>query len=152
MIRFERTRNLKLVASIMTHPKLWPWIADDFYPAPEHFWPLESEAIHYLVALDEDEPLGLVITHPINAILWEVHHALLPQAWGARARAIGEAFEAWLWANTSALKAVGFTPSCNKLALRYARKAGMQEVGRIEKCYQRQFELHDIVIFEKAKG
>ncbi len=151
MIRFERTHNLKLVASILTHEKLWPWISDDFYPAPENFWPNESEYIFYLIAFDGDEPLGLYIAHPINTLLWEVHHALLPKAWGARALEIGRAFEAWLWENTHALKAVGFTPACNKLALRYARKLGMREAGRVTKCYQRRFELFDIVIFEKPR-
>jgi hypothetical protein len=151
MITFKRTRDLDAVASILTHEKLWPWIADDFYPAPENFRPNDAECIWYLLAFDEeDTPLGLFITHPINQLLWEVDHALLPWAWG-RTRAIGAAFEAWLWENTPATKAIGFTPSCNKLALRYARKAGMCEVGRIARCYQRQFELHDIVIFEKEK-
>lgn len=151
MIRFERTRNLKLIASIMTHPDLWPWLSDDFYPAPENFLPIESEAIFHLMAFDGDEPLGLYITHPINTLLWEVHHALLPKAWGPRALEIGRAFEAWMWLNTDALKLVGFTPACNKLALRYAKQLGMQEVARVAKCYQRRFELHDIVILEKAK-
>jgi Protein of unknown function (DUF2824) len=151
MIRFERTKNLQLVASIMTHDALWPWISDDFYPAPEHFLPNADESIFYLIPFDGDEPLGVVITHPINTLLWEIHHALLPIAWGARARAIAEAFWLWLWENTHALKAVGFTPSSHRLAIRFAKQVGMQEVGRITKCYQRQFELHDIVIFEKPR-
>lgn len=150
-IRFERTRDYELIASIMTHPKLYGWLADDFYPAPENFWPNASESIYYLLAFDGEECLGLCITHPINQLLWEVHHALLPKSWGQRAQRIGEAFEQWLWEFTPAVKAIGFTPSCNRLALAYARRAGMREAGRIERAYQRRFELHDLVIFEKAR-
>lgn len=165
MIIFERTRDLDLVAAIMTHSLIYPWIADDFYPAPENFRPNDSEAVHYLLSFDEaqrKELLGVFITYPVNQLLWMVDHALLPHSWGSRERStarsgaraleIGRAFEEWLWTFTPATKAVGLTPSCNKLALRYARRAGMTEVGRISRCYQRQFELHDLVIFEKEKG
>jgi RimJ/RimL family protein N-acetyltransferase len=151
MIRFERTRDFELVALILTHPKLYPWIADDFFPAPENYWPNESESIWRLLVFDDDDCLGLITTHPINPLLWEVDHALLPKCWGSRAREVGRAFEAWLWENTPAEKAVGFTPSCNRLALAYAKRAGMTEAGRVSGCYRRHFETHDLVIFEKAR-
>ena len=151
MIRLERTKDYELVASIMAHPKLYPWIADDFYPSPENFLANDSDAIYYLVAWDDLELLGVCITHPINAILWEVHHALLPKSWGERAAEIARAFDAWLWEYTHAVKAVGFTPSCNRLALRFARRAGMTEVGRVTRAYQRFGQLYDLVIFEKAR-
>lgn len=151
MIELERTFDMNLVAKIMTHPRLWPHLADDFYPAPENFIPLGGHNIFYLLAKEAGRILGLCITHPINALLWEAHHALLPWAWGRKGHQIGLAFEVWLWQNTQAIKALGFTPSCNTLALRYALKHGMKEVGRVAKCYQRGFELFDIVIFEKAR-
>jgi hypothetical protein len=152
MISFRRTRDLEVVRSIMTHEQLWPWLSDDFAPAPENFQPNDAECLWYMLAFEGELPLGLFITHPINQLVWEVDHALLPWAWGAPAREAGAAFEAWLFSNTPAIKAVGFTPACNKLALRYARQAGMREVGRITRGYQRRFELFDIVIFEKEKG
>src|SRR5579884_3617144 len=144
MIRLEMTRDYARIAEIMTHPKLYPWIADDFYPAPENFWPLESDALVHLLAFDGDECLGLYITHPINTRLWEVHHCLLPNAWGRRSIEVGRAFETWLWENTQAAKVIGFTPSDNRLALRYAKKLGMKEAGKVTSALQRRFELHDI--------
>lgn len=151
MIELERTFDKNLIAEIMTHPRLYPHIADDFYPAPENFMPLAGDNVFYLLAKEAGCILGLCIAHPINTLLWEIHHAILPCAWGRKAQRIGEAFEAWLWENTQALKAVGFTPSCNTLAVRYAAKHGLKEVGRLTKCYQRGFELFDILIFEKAR-
>lgn len=136
----------------MTTPGVYEWLADDFYPTPENFWPQMSPAIFHLVAYDGAELVGVYITHPINAVCWEVHHAILPSAWGARARRIGEAYEAWLWENTGAQTAVGFTPTCNRLALRYARVLGMRECGRLPRAYQRRGELFDIVIFAKGRG
>jgi len=151
VIRFERTFDLALVASIITHPALYEFLSDDFYSSAEDFRPNDAPQIVRLLAYDEGELLGLVSTSPINAILWQVDHALLPCAWGRRAREVGKAFFAWLWENTAALKAVGFTPGGNALALRYARSLGMRECGRIARCYQKRFQLQDLVIFEKDR-
>lgn len=150
MIRFERTRNYEQVAEIMTHPRIYAWIADDFYPSPENFTPHQGENIWYLLAFDGEELLGLYITHPINAVLWEAHIALLPNAWGPRAIELAEAFLGFLWEYTAAEKLVGLIPSCNTLALRYTRRF-MREAGRLSRCYVRFGQLHDLIIFEKSR-
>lgn len=135
----------------MTHPKLYPWLADDFYPVAEDFEPMGGEAIVYLLAFDGHELLGLYITHSINTLLWEVHHALLPHCWGKRALEVGRAFEAFMWEFTPAQVLLGLTPACNRLALRYAKQLGMTESGRLQGAYQRGGERHDLVIFTKNR-
>jgi hypothetical protein len=151
-ILFERTENAALVREILTHPKIWPWIASDGYPPPEEFWPAaENPAVHYLLVRSAGEVFGLYITHPINAALWEVDHALLPTAWGAPSYWIGRAFEEWLWANTSAETALGLTPADNALALKYARRHGMTETGRIPKGIKRGGKSYDLVVFTKHR-
>lgn len=152
MIRFERTRDFELIASIMSRPELYRWIADDFYPAAENFWPLASDSILYLLAYEGAELLGLVITHPINAVLWEVHHAILPSAWGERAHRIAVEAEQWIWRHTLAAAIVGFTPECNRLALQFARRHGGREVGRIPRAYQRDGALFDLIVFSKSRS
>ena len=150
-ISFERTSDRDLIAQIMTHPQVYAGVADDYFPAPENFYPAENAAVYYLLARDGAELLGLVITHAVNAILWEVHHALLPEAWGAPAHAVARAFEEWLWTNTAAETAIGFTPADHALALRYARRHGMAEVGRIPRAIQRGGELRELVVFAKSR-
>lgn len=154
MIELQRTRDYQLVASIMRRREIYRSLADDFYPAPEQFLPIASEGLVHLLAFDGDrqgELLGVLVAHPINPVLWEVHHALLPSCWGARAHAVGIAFEAWLWENTLAQTAFGFTPECNRLALRYARRHGMRECGRIPRAWQKDGELFDIIILAKSR-
>jgi len=151
MITLERTFDYAQVAAIMRHRRLYRWLGDDFYPPAEWFWPMENEQICYLLAREGGALLGVCITHPINPLLWEVHHALLPEAWGPRALEIGRAFEAWLWAHTRAERAFGLTPTDNRLALAYARRLGMQEAGRLARCYQRDGQLHDLIIFSKSR-
>ena len=152
MIRLERTGDVELVASIMRHPRLYPHIADDFYPAPEVFRPLSGGAIVHLLAYDGAALLGVVITHPINAVLWEVHHALLPCAWGERAHRVALEAEEWIWRNTLAATICGFTPECNKLALKFARRHGGRAVGRIPNAIQRGGKLHDLIVFAKSRN
>jgi hypothetical protein len=152
LIRLERTRDYELVAKIMSHPRIYPWIADDFYPAPENFWPHTGENVFYLLAYEGGELLGLIMTHPINGVLWETHHAVLPHAWGARAAQMGAAFFEWLWHYTEAQTCLGITAADNRLALRFARNVlGMQESGRIRRGIRRGAKLHDLIIFTKER-
>ena len=151
MIRLERTVDYELVRLIMTHPRMYPFLADDFCPAPEDFHPNESPAVVYLLVFDGADPLGCFVTHPINALLWEVHACLLPHAWGRRAREAGKAYLAWLWEFTGARKVVGFIPASNPLMLRYARGLGLTEVGRLTQCYQRAFQLYDLIILGRDR-
>lgn len=150
-IRIEQTLDYERVASIFTHPKLYPWLSDDFYPPPEQFWPNTSPSVIYLLAFEGDELLGLFMANPINSILWEAHHALLPSCWGARAAVAGEAFLAWLWTHTLCEKVLGFTPGDNKLAIRYAQRLGMKIEGRIKHAIKRRGELHDLVILGQER-
>lgn len=135
----------------MTHPRLYSSLADDFSPAPDDFRPLAGASIFHLLIYDGPELCGLYITHPINAALWEIHHAILPSAWG-RTDAIGAAFDSWFWEHmVCAETVIGFTPANNALALRYARRHGFTECGRIPRAVSKQRQLVDLVVFSKSR-
>jgi hypothetical protein len=153
IIKFERTQDKTLIREIITHPKVWRWLSDDSFPPKELYCPPDNSAVCYLLATDAHtgELFGLYITHPITAALWEVDHALLPTAYGSPALAIGRAFEAWLWANTSAETVLGLTPLDNRLAIRYARRLGMNESGRIPRGICRGGQFHDFIVFTKVR-
>lgn len=152
-IAFTRTGNKSLIREIITHPKVWPWLSDDSFPPKELYCPPDNAAVFHLLATDADtgECFGLVITHAITAALWEVDHALLPPAYGAPAYAIGRALEAWIWSNTSAETILGLTPVDNRLALKYARRQGMTESGRIPRAICRGGAFHDYIVFTKTR-
>lgn len=151
MLQLHRTKDAALVKQIWTHPALWPWLTDDRAGTPEAWVPqTDNPQIHYLVVHDDGCVLGLYITHPINVALWEVHHAILPSAF-KRTNEIGEAFERWLWENTPAQTAVGFTPAFNRPALKYAKRHGMEPTGILRNSYLKSGRLHDIHIFQKNR-
>jgi len=86
MIRFERSTDYALIRSIITTPAVFRHLTDDNSPSAEDYQPIEHEAIWYVIVRDsycgDEELLGLWMFHPLNSICWEVHTALLPNAWG----------------------------------------------------------------------
>ncbi len=125
---FEPTQDMALVKQIITHPKLWPHLSDDFSPPPEDFEPIQAQGIVYLLVLDGEQVLGCFILHPHSAIIWEVHTCLLPEAWGRSEEATKGGTE-WVWSNLNCIRLITNVPTINKLALRLAKHSGMQEFG-----------------------
>ena len=129
MITFERSFDYELIRSILTHPRIYPHIADDGSPPREEYRPIESEAIWYVVVRDCEEVLGLWMLHPLNTITYEIHTALLPNAWGSRSIQAALELPDWIWEHTPCRRIITNVPSANRLALRFALAAGMTIYG-----------------------
>ena len=147
-LAFERTYDYELVREVFTHPKLWPHLSDDGSPAPEDYYPPEHEAIWYVTVRDisEDggqELLGLWMLHPENTITWQIHTALLPRAWGARATQAALELPAWIWEHTPCRRIVTNVPENNRLALAFAFGAQMQLYGINERSWLKGGKLWD---------
>jgi len=148
VISFERSVDYDLIRKILTHEKIWPFISDDFSPSVEQFQPDRHPLIWYVVARDEDENnelLGLWMFHPQNMVCWEVHTALLPSCWGARARKAALALPYWIFHNTSCRRIVTNVPDTNRLALHFAMDAGMKIYGVNDASYRKNGRLLDQV-------
>jgi RimJ/RimL family protein N-acetyltransferase len=150
-VTYERTEDLELVRSIMTHPRVYPHITDDGSPAAAEFQPVNHPAIWYVLARDGDELLGLYMFIPQGAACWEVHTCLLPASWGARAAAAAAGAAAWLFERTTCRRIVTSVPSYNRLALRYAERAGMQQFGVNPRSFLKDGKLHDQVLLGLSK-
>ena len=144
MITFERSFNYDIVRRVMTHPQVWPHISDDGSPAHQDYRPPEGEHIWYVLAWDNGkELLGLWMFHPQNAVCWEVHTCLLPNAWGERAHIAARALPEWIWQHTPCRRIVTHVPENNRLALRFALKAGMTIFGCNKASYLKHGRLCD---------
>jgi RimJ/RimL family protein N-acetyltransferase len=149
MITAQPTQDLALIRSVITHPKIWEHVSDDYSGAPESFEPPRAL---YLAVHDGAELLGVFMVHPHNAINWEVHTCLMPNAWGARAKAAAQAAIAWMWANTPAERLITNVPVPNRLALRFAKQAGFTEFGRNPNSFQKHGILHEQILLGISKG
>lgn len=152
MIHFERSFDYELIRKVITHPRIYKHLVDDNSPARDDYYPIEDEHIWYIVVREifpdagPEELLGLWMLHPHNSICWEIHTALLPNAWGERAhRAAGMVIE-WIWENTPCLRLITNVPSSNRLALNYAKRAGFEQYGVNPASFRKDGKLHDQVL------
>ena len=143
MIKIERSTDYALIKGVMTHPAVYRHLTDDTAPPAGEFRPIESDLIWYLVAWDGDELLGLWLLHPHTAVCWEIHTALLPDAWGARARRAAQVMLKWVWTWTPCRRIVTGVPQGNRLAYRFAIAAGMEQYGVNEASFIRDGRMQD---------
>lgn len=148
MIRFVPTTDYALVKRVLTHPKIWPTLADDFSGHPEEFEPLDSLAtIGYVAVWDDAELCGLATFAYQNRICWEIHVALLPRAWGRKSRRIARALAEWLWSKTDCQRIVATINQSNLPALCFAEGAGFVLFGVNQSSVQRNGRLEDRMMF-----
>ncbi len=145
MIRFEPTRDLETVRTIMTHEKVWPYITDDAAPSVESFVPVDSDYVCYLLCFDGDEILGLWMFVQTNAVLLEVHTCLLPKHGFARSREAAKKAAEWIWENTTCQRIWTQVPKNNRIALNFAKAAGMEECGVQPNSFLKDGKLKDLI-------
>ena len=167
MIRFERTKDWYLIRKVITDPKIYPCVSDDGSPAPEAFRPIQNDAIWYVSVWDIAGAVegcapgaqdisgvmlcGLFMFVPQNAATFEIHTCLLPSCWGAKATQIAHDLHEWAWNNMPCHRIVTNVPAYNRLALRFARKAGMREFGVNQKSYLKDGKLYDQIMLGASR-
>lgn len=146
MIRFERCFDSALVRHIITHPDIWRHVTDDSAPSAECYQPPDPTLVHYLIVRDGDEILGLFMLHALNSVCWEIHTCLLPWAWGSRAMEAGCLVSEWVFEHTGCRRIVTNVPVYNRLALAYAKRAGLVEYGCNPASFLKDGKLHDQIL------
>jgi RimJ/RimL family protein N-acetyltransferase len=158
VIHFERSLDYELIRRILTHERIWPHISDDGSPPADQYRPMESELIWYVIVRDiypdagPEEILGLWMFTPHNAVCWEVHTALLPEAWGGRAHQAARLMADWIWRNTPCRRLITNVPTTNRLALHFAVKSGMHIFGVNPASYLKHGTLCDQVMLGISKS
>lgn len=148
---FERTHDVEVIKSIVTHRRVYPAVSDDFSPPADQWMPIQHEDAWYVVAKDGDEILGLWALFPDSRICWKVHTCLLPVAYGERAKRAVLEFEQWVWANMPCLRVTTDVPAYNRLALKFAFEAGLKQFGLNPSAYMKNGKLHDVILLGISK-
>ena len=150
-MKFEVMQDRKLATKIITHPKIWPHVSDDFSGQPENFIALTSLPILYLAVKENEDLLGLFVITWENSICWKIHTCLLPETWGQKAKQIGNELRAWLFSSTNCHRIVTDVPANNRLALAFAKSCGMTEYGLNPQSFLKDGQLYDQVLLGVSK-
>jgi hypothetical protein len=123
VIVIEPTRDLALIRSIATHPKIWrEGILEDGLPAKDAYQ--VSPDFLYLLPKEHESVLGAFAVKDLGLGVHNTHIALLPHAWGRSVDCVHAFFE-WMRANTKADFIVGDVPEFNSLSKALCRRVGM---------------------------
>lgn len=151
MISFERTFDWALIKQIFTHPRIWPHITDDGSPTAADYEPPQHEAIWYVLAKDGMTVLGIWMLVPENMACWKIHTCLLPGAWGHLGHEAALLLPMWIWEHTQCQRIITDVPDDNRLALRFAKQAGMEQFGVNPRSYMKNKTLHDVIMLGISK-
>ena len=126
--------DLDLINKTILNPKINKGVSDDYTNNQR----IESlGGFLWLGVYDKAEYLGLIMAHKHSEIMYEVHTALLPKAWGKKAIQCTKACYQWLIDNTLCLRVITAVPENNPLALRLAKMTGFKEYGFNPKSIQK---------------
>jgi len=147
MIHFERTQDYALIRQIITHPRVYAHVSDDYSPKVEDFKPVENDDWWYVLVQDAREILGLWIVTPHTHCCWEIHTCLLPTAWGRRAKEAAQLLGPWLWEHLpECVRIVTEVPEYNRAAFLFALQSGMEKYGVNPKAYLKDGKLQDVIL------
>ena len=152
MIRVGMIDDLELIRSTFTTPHVWDAMSDDGFIKPEEFVPQFRKNTWYLGAWDDSEYLGMFIIYTLNAILCDVHVALLKNCGGIRALKAGRMAFEWCFENTPFRRFTSANPTCNRLGLRYAKLLGFKEFGLNPGAWLKNGKVYDIILLGVSHG
>jgi RimJ/RimL family protein N-acetyltransferase len=151
MISLALSTDLTTIRAILTHPRLWPSISDDFSGSPEDFQPFSNEAIFYVLVSSGDKPIGVWMFVKQSPTWHEIHVAFLPKAWGVKANQAARMLAPWVWANTTAQCISARIPAYNRAAIAFARRSGMGLTGKLPKSFQKNGGIVDQVLLSVTR-
>ena len=95
--------------------------------------------------------LALYILDPVCESIAKVHISVLPESWGASGLGMSRQFVDWTWQNTKFRKLIGHIDQGNRLAVKFAERCGMREVGHIPMGLEKNGTKRDLVVMELNK-
>lgn len=146
MITISRTYDPDLVFDVMTHPALWPTVAEEGQD-PMDFQP-EMNGEVWLVVTHGTQVAGLYNLHAHNSVTLEIHAQILPEFRGENAKESSIALLEWFVANAPSQfqKLIAQVPTVYPNVVAFTKNAGFQEEGLNRQSCRENGELCDQVM------
>jgi hypothetical protein len=142
---------MELIRNIVTSPRVYPWVSDDYSPAPTDWKPIDNAHTKYFAVRNTADVVGLLILIPQSAVCWKVHVCMLPEGYGAPARDAMREMFAWVWHNTPCVRIIGEVPEHHRKAARFAVRSGMKQFAVNPKSWIKNGVLQDLILFGISK-
>lgn len=140
-MKIHRTHDMEVVAAIMSHPAIWPHVAEDGADKPD---PVDHDSLNWMLITDDNgNAAGAFLVFARGQVCYEMHTMILPEYWGVRASAAAQALLEWAFTETDCQKMVTSVPANNRAALRFAIANGMHHEGVNRASYLRGGQLID---------
>lgn len=138
-------KDAKIANKIIHHPKVYPYITDDYAVFVEpHLGRLGefflNQEMYYV--LNPCKGVLFILT-PRNLTTYEVHSMALPNARGSKVIEAGQDAIRWMFENTTCEKIISWIPEDNKRAKIFALRSGFKVEGLITKSIKRNGVLLD---------
>lgn len=148
----EPTTDWELITRIVTDKSVYHKVSDDFSPLAANWKPAQNHGCVYLLVKCGEDVLGLFFLAPVNGVSYQVHTCLLPNSYGEKAMAAAQKLIEWVFLNLNCKRLITEVPDFNKLAKKFAEKAGMQQYGYNPDSYQRDGRLQGVTLLGISKG
>lgn len=150
-MQFQSTIDREIIRNIVTHPAIWPHVSDDFSGEPEVWEPPIGDGFIYTLALEAGEIRAMWMFEKTSPILFKVHTCVLPIGRGVWANEAAKKMALWIWEHTECQRIVTDVPEDNRLALRFAEAAGMQQFGVNPRSYKKGGKLLDVILLGMSR-
>ena len=151
-MHFERTTDYELVRQILTHPRMFPHMGDDFMCPVEEYQVPTDPRIWYVLASDEWRAIGLFCFIPENEICWQAHVAMLRKVPPALTHRAGKEIIEWLWRNTPCRRLIASVPASNPAAVKFGIQAmGLIRYGVNRRSFMKNGILRDQILMGRSR-
>jgi RimJ/RimL family protein N-acetyltransferase len=150
MVTIERTSDIDMIKSIVSHNDIYPFISDDYSPLATDYEPIIDDSIYWLLIKNSGVLCGLFMIHQSNGITCELHTCVLPECRGSKTTLYTKKLFDWIFENTQFKKVITHVPSFNSAALLLAEKSGMTREGINRLSFLKTGQIYDQFLLGKT--
>ena len=143
----EKARSQVDINSVLKHPEIYAAIAGD-NAVPVDEW--EPAPAVYVGGYVDDKPIAIMVFHPKNSVLWQLHIHVLPKYRKQYADDFLKGSLDWFWSRYNA-KLIAEIPSLHQNVIKFAERHSFKLDGMTENGYLKNGKLWSLCYMSREK-
>lgn len=141
-------KDRQRLIEILGHHDVLPFISDDGCNNIELAIDILSNSNCYVLMPNDNVA---ILAYPLNLISYDIHIAIHPNGRGIEGLAAFNDGIDWIFNNTSCEKLIMFCPSNNQRVIKFVKKCGFKQEGRLKRSFKKDDMKHDQLIMCRSK-